>query len=152
MSPRITSPVIAVPDALKALLELSDAIKKVGVPQQTLDLIHLRASQINGCGVCVHMHSRDLRKAGETDDRLSMVAAWRDAPYFNDAERAALGLAEAITRFSDREDPVPDDVWNEAARHYNEQELAAMVLSIALFNLWNRVNASTKQVPGADWS
>jgi alkylhydroperoxidase family enzyme len=78
-----------------------------------------------------------------------MVAAWREAPYFTDAERAALALAEAVTRLSDREDPVPDKVWDEAARHYSEQELGALVLSIGMVNLWNRVNVSTRQVPGA---
>ena len=151
MSARITSPVMVVPDALQALLGVSKVIEKVGVPQQTLDLVHLRASQINGCAACIHMHSRDLATAGETNERLLMVAAWREAQNFSDAERAALALTEAVTRLSDREDPVPDEVWQEAARHYNEQELGAMVLSIGLVNLWNRVNRSTKQVP-ADWS
>ena len=91
-------------------------------------------------------------KAEETDQRLPMVAAWWEAPYFNDAERAALALAEAVTRLSDRENPVPDGVWEEAARYYNEQELGALVVSIGLVNLWNHVNVSTKQVPGAGWS
>jgi AhpD family alkylhydroperoxidase len=142
---------MVVPDALQALLDVSKVIEKVGLPQQTLDLVHLRVSQINGCAACIHMHSRDLGKSSETDKRWLLVAAWREAPYFNDAERAALALAEAVTRLSDREDPVPDEVWQEAARHYNEQELGAMVLSIGMVNLWNRVNRSTKQVP-ADWS
>jgi AhpD family alkylhydroperoxidase len=150
MSPRMTSPVMVVPDALQAMLGLSKVIGKV-VPQETLDLVHLRTSQINGCAACIHMHSRDLGKAGETDERLLMVAAWREAPHFNDAERAALALAEAVTRLSDRADPVPDGVWEEAARHYNEPELGALVMAIGLVNLWNRINVSTKQVPG-DWS
>jgi AhpD family alkylhydroperoxidase len=148
----MTSPVMAVPEALQGLLDVSKAIGKVGLPQQTLDLAALRASQINGCAVCIHMHSRDLKKAGQSDDRLSTVAAWREAPYFDDAERAALALAEAVTRLSDRADPVPEQVWQEAARHYNEQELGAMVLAIGLVNLWNRVNHATRQVPGADWN
>lgn len=97
------------------------------------------------------MHSRDARKAGETDERLFAVAAWREAPYFTDAERAALALAEAITRLSDRADPVPDAVWDEAARHYEEPALAALILSIATVNLWNRLNASTRQVAG-EWT
>lgn len=152
MSPRMTSPVMVVPDALQALLDVSKVIKKAGVPQQTLDLVHLRASQINGCAGCIHLHAGDLGKSEETDKRLLMVAAWREAPYFSDAERAALALAEAVTRLSDREDPVPDEVWEEAARHYSKQELGAFVLAIGLVNLWNRVNVSTRQVPGADWS
>jgi AhpD family alkylhydroperoxidase len=143
---------MVVPDALPTLLDLSEVIKKVGLPQQTLDLVHLRISQINGCAGCIHLHAGDLGKSEETDKRLLMVAAWREAPYFNDAERAALALAEAITRLSDRENPVPDEVFQDAARHYSEQELGALVIAIGLVNLWNRVNVSTKQVPGTDRS
>jgi AhpD family alkylhydroperoxidase len=152
MSPRMTSPVMVVPDALPALLDVSKVLKKAGLPQQTLDLVHLRTSQINGCAYCIHLHACDLGKSEETDRRLLMVAAWREAPYFSDAERAALALAEAVTRLSDRADPVPDEVWEEAARHYSEQELGALVMSIGLVNLWNRVNVATRQVPGTDWS
>jgi AhpD family alkylhydroperoxidase len=151
MTPRMTSPVMVVPDALQGLLDVSNAIGKVGLPKQMLDLVALRASQINGCAVCIHMHTRDLKKEGQSDDRVSTLAAWRDAPFFDDAERAALTLTEAVTRLSDREDPVPDEVWQEAAKHYGEQQLGALVLAIGLVNLWNRVNHSTKQVPGADW-
>ena len=150
MSPRMTNPSLVVPDTLQPLLELTKAISKVGVPQQTLDLVRLRVSQINGRAIRIPVHSGDLGEAGETDERLPMVAVWRDEPCFNDAERAALALAEAATRLSDREDPVPDEVWEEAARHYNEQELGALVIQIGLVNLWNCVNVSTKQVP-ADW-
>ncbi len=110
--------------------------------------MHLRASQINGCSVCVDMHARELKKAGETDERLFAVAAWRDAPYFTDAERAALALTEAVTRLSDRADPVPDEIWDEAARHYDEPALAALVLAIATINVWNRLNVTTRQVAG----
>ena len=115
----------------------------------TRELVHLRASQINGCSVCVDMHARELKKAGETDERLFAVAAWRDAPYFTDAERAALALTEAVTRLGDRADPVPDDVWDEAARHYDEQALAALILSIAQINVWNRLNAPPGRSPGS---
>jgi AhpD family alkylhydroperoxidase len=111
----------------------------------------LRVSQINGCSMCVDMHARELRQADETDDRLFAVAAWRDAPYFTDAERAALALAECVTRLSDRPDPVPDDVWNEAARHYDEKGLAALLLTIATINVWNRLNVPVRQVAG-DWT
>src|SRR5207248_6213376 len=124
--------------------------EKSGVPARTIGLVQLRASQINGCSVCVDMHARDLKRAGETDERLFAVAAWRDAPYFTDAERAALALTESITRLSDRPDPVPDDVWNEAARHYDEQALAALVIAIATINVWNRLNVATRQVAG-EW-
>lgn len=94
------------------------------------------------------MHARDAKKAGETDERLFAVAAWREAPYFTDAERAALALAEPVTRLSDRPDTVPDEVWEEVSRHYDEPAPAALILSIATVNLWNRLNASTRQVAG----
>jgi alkylhydroperoxidase family enzyme len=96
------------------------------------------------------MHARSLKKSGETDERLFSVAAWRDAPYFTDAERAALALTEAATRLSDRADPVPDEIWDEAARHFDEQKLAALVLAIAVINVWNRLNVTTRQVAG-EW-
>ena len=148
MQARMGNPAMVVPDAMQALMALGTSVKGGGVPSWTLHLVYLRASQINGCSLCVDMHSRDARKAGETDERLFAVAAWREAPYFTDAERAALALAEAITRLSDRADPVPDAVWDEAARHYEEPALAALILSIATVNLWNRLNASTRQVVG----
>jgi AhpD family alkylhydroperoxidase len=148
MQARMSNPAVAVPDAMEALLALGKAAKKGGVPSRTLDLVHLRASQINGCSFCVDMHSREARKAGETDERLFAVAAWREAPYFTSEERAALALAEAVTRLSDRTDPVPDEIWDEATRHHDESALAALVLSIATVNLWNRLNAPTRQVAG----
>ncbi|MCO5971410.1 carboxymuconolactone decarboxylase family protein [Actinoallomurus soli] len=141
MSPRMTNPSLVVPDALPPLLELTKVIGKVGLPQRTLDLIRLRVSQING---------RPIRLAeGETDERLLKAAEWREASCFGDAERAALALSEVLTRISDRaEDPVPDEVWLEAARHYTEQELGAVVIQIGLVNLWNRINVATREVPG----
>jgi AhpD family alkylhydroperoxidase len=150
MQSRMNSPVMVIPDAMKALHELSSAVGKSGVPKSTLGLVEMRASQINGCSVCVDMHARQMRQAGETDERLFTVAAWRDAPYFSDAERAALALTEAVTRLSDRADAVPDEIWNEAARHYNERALAGLLLAIATINVWNRLNVSTRQVAG-EW-
>jgi alkylhydroperoxidase family enzyme len=103
--------------------------------------------------VPVDMGSRELKKAGETADRLFSVAAWREAPYFTEAERAALALAEAITRLSGQSDPVPEDIWNEATLHYDERALAGLILCIATTNLFNRINATTKQVAGEQpWS
>jgi AhpD family alkylhydroperoxidase len=110
----------------------------------------VRASQINGCSVCLDMHSRELGHAGEPNERIFTVAAWREAPYFTDAERAALALTEAATRLADRPDPVPDEVWEEAARHYSEPQLAALVVSIATINAWNRLMAATRQLSG-EW-
>jgi AhpD family alkylhydroperoxidase len=141
-------PVMVVPDAMKALQALSETTKQA-LPEKLLELVHLRASQINGCSVCVDMHPKLARRVGETDERLFAVAAWRDAPYFTDAERAALALTEAVTRLSDREDPVTDAVWNEAAKHFNEQQLASLVLGIAAINVWNRLNVAVRQPVGA---
>jgi AhpD family alkylhydroperoxidase len=117
------------------------------VPQRTLDLVHLRTSQINGCSVCLRASTR-ARNDGETDERLFTPSAWRDTPYVSAAERAALALTEAVTWLSDRTDPVPDEIWDEAANHYDEKELAALVLWIATVNVFNRVNVATRQVPG----
>jgi AhpD family alkylhydroperoxidase len=128
---------------------LFKAVQAGGVDPATLELVHLRASQINGCSACVDSGARSARKAGETEERLATVAAWREAPYFSDAERAALALAEAATRLADRPDPVPDRVWDAAAAHYDEKGMAAIVLMIAVTNLFNRLNATTRQVAGA---
>ncbi|TMC99434.1 MAG: carboxymuconolactone decarboxylase family protein [Chloroflexi bacterium] len=149
MQARMSNPAMILPDAMNAIQTLLKATRKGGVPSATLELVHLRASQINGCSVCLDGHWRIARDAGETDERLFAVAAWRDAPYFTDAERAALALAEAVTQLSDRADPVPDALWDEAARHYDEQGLAALILMIATTNLFNRLNATTRQVAGS---
>jgi AhpD family alkylhydroperoxidase len=125
------------------------AIGKVGVAPRTLHLVHLRASQINGCSACIDGGSRVAKKEGESDERLAVIAAWRHAPYFTDAERAALALTEAVTRLGDQEDPVPDEIWEEAAKHYPETELSALLLHICLTNIYNRLNVSTRQVAGA---
>ena len=149
MQPRIENAINLIPDALKALHAVHASVQKVGLPSATLKLLELRVSQINGCGVCVDMHSRELKRMNEPDERIFGVAAWREMPYFDDRERAALALAESVTRISDRPDPVSDDVWNEAARHYDERELAALVLAIASINVWNRLNVATRQIAGA---
>ena len=148
---RMNHPAFAVPGAFEALQALSKSINETGISPKLVELIALRASQINGCGVCAVQHPRIARKLGETDDRLFALAAWRDAPYFSDAERAALALTEAATRMSDRPDPVPDEIWDDAARHYDETELAALVLAIASINVWNRLNVTTRQVAGQGW-
>jgi alkylhydroperoxidase family enzyme len=95
------------------------------------------------------MHSRGAKKAGETDERLFAVGAWRESPYFSDAERAALALTEAVTRLSDRADPVPDEVFDQAAEYYDEPALAALLMQIASINAWNRLNVATRQIAGA---
>lgn len=149
MEPRMASPVQLIPEAMKPIMDLNKAIKKGGAADDLLELVHLRVSQVNGCSACVDAGVKKARKNGETDDRLFAVAAWRETPYFTDAERSALALAEAATRLSDRADAVPDAVWDEAARHHDQKELAAIVLMIATTNLFNRLNATTRQIAGA---
>ena len=149
MQARMKNPAMVFPDAMQALLNLAKSAEHAGVPRRTLDLVHLRISQINGCSVCVDLSIRG--KKPDSTERLITVAAWRDAPYFTDPERAALALSEAVTRLSDRPDPVPDEIWNEAARHFSEPELASLLLWIALTNVWNRLNVATRQVAG-EWA
>ena len=151
MEARIKNPAMLFPDALQAMLSLNGAVEKGGLPPNLTGLVHLRISQINGCSVCVDIGWRQLKKAGESEERIFAVGAWNDAPYFTDAERAALALAEAATRVADRHDPVSDAVWNEAARHFSERQLGALTLSIALTNVWNRLNITTRQVAGEWW-
>lgn len=150
MQARLKNPAMLVPDALQPLMTLGKTLQNGKVPARTLGLVHVRVSQINGCAVCLDLHRQQEKKAAEQpDDRLLMVGAWRDAPFFTEAERAALALAEAETRMADREDPVSDEVWKEAARHYDEQALGQLVLYIGVVNLYNRVNVTTRQVAGA---
>ena len=148
MQARMRNPALVLPEALQALQAVSKTTENCGVPPRTLDLVKLRASQINGCSVCALMHARDARKEGETDERLSTLAAWRDAPFFTEAERAALALTEAATRIADRAEPVPDAIYEEVARQYDEPARAALVMTIAMINLWNRLNVVTRQVAG----
>jgi AhpD family alkylhydroperoxidase len=142
----MSQPAMIVPGAMQALQALGKCAESGHVPPATLGLVHLRVSQINGCAMCVDMHPRLPQHAGETMERLFAVAVWRDAPFFTPAERAALALAEAVTRLADRDDAVPDVVWNEAARYYDEQALAALLIAITTTNAWNRLNVATRQV------
>lgn len=150
MKARLTNPAMINPEAIQALYALGGAIEKTGLPRPILGLVNMRASQINGCSVCLDMHARELKLTGETDERLHAIAGWRDAPYFTEPERAALALTEAVTRLSDRGDAVPDETWREAARHFDERELGNLVLAIGLINIWNRLNVATRQVAG-EW-
>ena len=149
MQARMSNPATILPDANDGIQALLKATRKGGVPKAVLELVHLRASQINGWSFCVDSGARSARRAGETDERLFAVAAWREAPYFTDAERAALALTEAVTRLADRADPVPDSIWDEAAKFYDERGLAALILMIGITNLFNRLNATTRQVAGS---
>lgn len=148
MEPRMNHPAMVVPGAMDALRALGKAAAKTGVPFATRKLIELRASQINGCSVCVDMHNRELRKAGEAEERIATVAAWRETPWFSDAERAALALTEAVTRLADRPDAVTDEIWQAAAKHYDEAQLGGLLIEIGSINVWNRLNAATHQLAG----
>lgn len=147
--PRMQNPVLVLEGALESAQGLSKAISRARVPLD-LEFLSLRASQINGCSWCVDMHAKALRKAGESEERVYGIGAWRELPYYSDAERAALALTEAVTRMADASDPVPDAIYDAAAEHFDAEQLAAIVLAIATINLWNRVNVATRQVVGAE--
>ena len=150
MTARMTNPAFALDGAMDALNGLSKAISRARLPVAR-ELVHLRASQINGCSVCVDMHAKALRKAGESEERVFAVGAWRDTPYNTDAERAAFALTEALTRLADSTDAVPDELWAEVSEHFDEAQRAALVLDIAQINVWNRVNVATRQIVGEGW-
>jgi AhpD family alkylhydroperoxidase len=139
------------PELVQAVNLLYKAAHSAGVDPATLELVHLRGSQINGCAPCVDSGARQMRKNGETDDRMFAVPVWRETPYFTEPERAALALAEYATRLADNPDPVPDEVWDEAAKHYNKEQLTAIVLWIATTNFFNRINAALKTQAPQNW-
>jgi AhpD family alkylhydroperoxidase len=139
------NPAAVLPGAWQAVVALNKASDSGGVPADTMEIVHLRVSQVNACSACV----ASAAKSTQSPERMATVAAWRESPYFTDAERAALALAEAATRLADSADPVPDEIWDEAAKHYDEKGLAALVLKISVTNVFNRLNRVTRQVPGA---
>jgi AhpD family alkylhydroperoxidase len=151
MTARMNNPASILPDSMKGIQSIIQSAYSAGVARSTMELAHLRASQVNGCSPCVYSGAISAKKAGESDERLFAVAAWRETDLFTDAERAAMALAESMTRLADRPDPVPDSVWNEAAKHFDEKQMAGLVLWIATTNLFNRLNATTKQPAGAAW-
>jgi AhpD family alkylhydroperoxidase len=143
------------PDLTTGVQHIFKAVYAGGVPRQTLELVHLRASQVNGCSACVEAGVTSATKAGVSPEKLLTVAAWYENPLFDDAERAALALTEAGTRLADRAEAIPDEVYQEAAKHFDEQALAAVVVSIAAINTWNRLNVISGQVAGgwtAQWA
>jgi AhpD family alkylhydroperoxidase len=149
VKPRLERPSANVPESYRALLTLERSTRDDALPPAIQELVRLRASQINGCGFCVDMHAHDAKAAGESDERLFSVAAWRESPWFTDAERAALALTEAATRLADRDDPVPDAVWNAAADQFDEKALTVLIYTIATINAWNRINVTTRQLAGS---
>jgi AhpD family alkylhydroperoxidase len=151
MTARINNPASLLPESMTGIQAIIKAAHRSGVPRSTMDLAHLRASQINGCSPCVYSGAISAKKSGESDERLFAVAAWRETDLFTDQERAGLALAESMTRLADRADPVPDDVWAEAEKHFDEKQLAGLVLWVATTNLFNRINVATKQPAGVAW-
>ncbi|NEA67070.1 carboxymuconolactone decarboxylase family protein [Streptomyces sp. SID12488] len=140
------SPVAA--KATKHLVAASKAAADSGLPLATQELVRLRASQINGCGFCTDMHTKEAAAAGETAQRLHLVAAWREATVFTDAERAALELTEQGTRIADAAGGVTDEAWANAAKYYDEEQLTALILTISLINTFNRMNVIVQQPAG----
>jgi AhpD family alkylhydroperoxidase len=137
------------PDSIRALQSLEDRIAKSGLEKPLVELVRLRASQINGCAYCVDLHVRDARKAGETERRLSTLVAWRDTPssesFFSDRERAALEWTEAVTLVAQTH--VPDEVWNRVRPHFTPEELVDLTLLVSTINIWNRLTISFRKTP-----
>jgi len=147
MQSRMNHPVLILPEAMQALFALNKSIEDK-LPSKTHKLVHLRASQINGCSGCVDMHAKELQRSGVPLEHIFAVAAWRDTPYFNAEERTALELTESLTRIADQPDPVPDALWDQVKRHYDEKEISALLLTIAQINNWNRLNVAIRQMVG----
>ena len=148
---RLKNPAALIPEAMAPLQELGQLLGRLkGPAARALSLAMLRTAQLNGCALCINGSCTLLKGFGESEERIFAVPAWRESTRFTAPERAALALAEAMTRLSDRSDPVPDAVWDEAARNFQEQELAFLVLGVAVENLYNRVNVATRQT-SADW-
>jgi AhpD family alkylhydroperoxidase len=140
------------PDLTAGVQHLFKSIYAGGVPPQTLELVHLRASQINGCSYCVAAGSRNAAQKGMSNEKLLAVAAWYESELFDDAERAALALTEAATRLADRPGAVTDEIWAEAAKHYDERQLTALVLMVGVSNFFNRINTTLRTPPGTKWN
>jgi AhpD family alkylhydroperoxidase len=144
-SERLSIPKIA-PHAYAAMIQLERAVRGMGLEEPLYELVKIRASQVNGCAFCIDMHTKDARAAGETEQRIYALAAWRETPFFSERERAALALTEAITRVT--EGHVPDEVWSEAAERFTPEELAALVMAITAINAWNRIAISCRTPAG----
>ncbi|HEX6686831.1 MAG TPA: carboxymuconolactone decarboxylase family protein [Candidatus Limnocylindrales bacterium] len=148
---RMPNPATLIPEAMQALIAVNKSVMGAGVDGKLLALSHLRASQINGCAPCVAGGAHQSRHQGATPEQVDTVASWRETPWFSDEERAVLALTEAVTRLADTPDPVPDEVWDVAAKHFDHKELAALLLNIAITNAFNRLNVPTRQQAGGKW-
>jgi len=145
MEPRIDVPKVA-PDAIQAMLAISGYVHKSGLEESLANLVFLRASQLNGCAYCIDMHWKDLRAAGETEQRLYGLDAWRESPYYSDRERAALTWTEALTNI--QEGRVSDEVYEQVRKFFSEKELVNLSMAITVINSWNRLNIALRTVPG----
>ena len=134
------------PGIIQAMLGLERQVRRAGLDEKLLELVRMRASKINGCAVCLDMHSKDARANGETEQRLYGLEAWRETPYYSARERAALEFTEAVTLVSEK--GVPDDVYDRAREQFSEDELLALTLAIVSINGWNRLNVAARSVPG----
>ncbi len=153
MQARMTNPAFVLPDGMKGIGAIFKAVNQGGISHELQEIVGLRASQINGCSACVHAHHANLVKAGEPAERIAAVAAWREAPFFDDGERAALELTEAVTRLADRSgDAVDGELWDRVADHFDEKQLAALILLIGVTNMFNRLNAAIKEPAGTSWT
>jgi AhpD family alkylhydroperoxidase len=144
MEPRLDY-VTAAPEAYKAMLGLKTAVSRLGIDHALLELIKIRASQINGCAFCLDMHTRDARKHGETEERIYQLSAWHESPAFTARERAALGWTDALTLIA--ETHAPDHVYDEARRHFSDQELVNLTLAVVTINAWNRLAVGFRRMP-----
>jgi AhpD family alkylhydroperoxidase len=152
MQARMKNPTMLLPGAMDGIQSLLKAVRSSGVPEGTLELVHLRTSQINGCAACIYGGSHAAKKAGMSDERLWSVAAWREAPFYTDAERAALELAEERTRLADRPEPVGEELWERLTEHFDEPQLGSLIMMIGLVNVFNRVNATLREPAGQTWA
>ncbi|MEU9035349.1 carboxymuconolactone decarboxylase family protein [Streptomyces sp. NPDC048352] len=161
MQSRVKDPALVLPDALTSIGSYFKSVNQGALSEQLPEIVALRASQVNGCGDCVHTHVRNLRRAGESDERVAAVAAWREAPFFTDAERAALELAEEVTRLADLasdavpdavRDAVPDELWEQLSAHFDEQQLSALILSIGVTNMFDCRTIAVREPASVSWS
>jgi AhpD family alkylhydroperoxidase len=143
--PRMANPAQILPDSFKGMGHLMAAVAKGGLSMTTAELVALRASQLNGCSACVQTHVEALQGEGESVDRIVGVSAWGESPYFDEAERAALALTDALTRLADSHDAVSDELWREVTKHYDEKQVSALILQISTVNLFNRINVTVRE-------
>jgi AhpD family alkylhydroperoxidase len=146
---RMPHPAFLLQGGFDALGGIQRVARSVGLPDAVLNLVTLRASQINGCSWCSVEHAKEMREDGSSDERIFAVAAWRDAPHFTGRERAALALTESLTRLADTPDAVPDELWAEVAAHFDRKEIAGLLFEIGLINVWNRINVAIRQPAGS---